>query len=124
MGKRPVRKKARGKKRFDPFALDETALGKSLRKLYGEDTSYGVDGDFNFDADFDEPKHPLLDDRAVAAVTDHLEKFQSELWTRRCPEGQMDPDSYFEPNEGLLLRLPVMTKIIIDYLRDHPELLR
>jgi len=116
MGKRPARKKARKTKKFDPFALDKTELGKSLKKRY--------EADVCFDADFDEPKHPLLDDRAVAAVTDHFEKFQSELWMRRCPKGQINPDSYYEPNEGLLLRLPVMVKIIIDCLKDHPEYLR
>ncbi len=109
---RNMRKKKETPTSTDPFHLDGGPYARTLHRI---------------EQDFialkrsvpNEPRHPLLKDRAVAVLVRHLEKFERGLDSRGSHMHL--GDAYYEFNEGMVLRLPVLVKVILDYVRKHPE---
>jgi hypothetical protein len=98
----------------DPYHLDETEFGKVLQQINA--TPIGDDLP-------DEIEHPLRNDIRVATLCDHVQEMEYELFRDRKPEGGMSSDTYFEFEEGLILRTEIIVKIIIDYIKQHPEII-
>jgi len=99
---------------IDPYNLDQTEFGKVLQQinatLIGDDLP-------------DDIEHPLRNDINIATLCDHLNEIEDELFRGRKPEGGICDDTYFEFDEGLVLRTEIIVKIIIDYIKKHPEII-
>lgn len=97
----------------DPFHLDAGPYAKALKRIEQDLVALK-------DRVQDEPRHPLLKDRRITALVKRLERFDTSLNAR----GDMRlHDPYYEFNEGMVLRLPVIAKVILDYVLSHPEIL-
>jgi hypothetical protein len=96
----------------DPFDLDQTEFAKVVRDIYDNSLADELP---------EEPPHPLLKSPPVAALCDHLRQRQVELFEARKPGGGMGDDAYFRFNEGLELRPEVVARLVIDYVKQHPE---
>ena len=97
----------------DPLNLDQTEFAKIVRQIQASSPA---------DDPPDEPLHPLRENTHVAALCDHLEQADKQLFQARKPDGGMGDDAYFQFNEGLELRLEVVARLAIDYIKQHPEL--
>ena len=98
----------------DPYNLDNTEFAKVVKQI--NVTPVGDDAP-------DEPEHPLRSDKAVVGLCDYLHQKTNELFEARKPDGGMSHDAYFQFNEGLMLRPEVVAKIMLDYIKQHSEII-
>lgn len=98
----------------DPFHLDTGPYAAALRRIEQDLIALK-------DHVQDEPRHPLLKDPRIAALVKHLEQFGKSLNSRG---GMRLHDAYYEYNEGMVLRMPVIVKVILDDILAHPEILK
>ena len=100
----------------DPYDLDDSDFVRTLLEI---DRAMRDDED-----DIpEEPPHPLASVPHVSALCAHLQTRKRALFQARKPNGGMGEDAYFVFNEGLMLRPEVVAKMVIDYVKEHPEIL-
>lgn len=100
----------------DPYNIDQSQFAQVLRDMQEVPVNEDLD-------DLDEPPHPLGENPHVTALCDYIRSTHNELFELRKPGGGMGEDAYFRFNEGLELRPEVLVTIMIDYIKQHPEII-
>lgn len=98
----------------DPYKIDQSTFAQVIHDIQRDPLADDLP---------DEPPHPLRENPHVATLCNHLEQMGKQLFELRKPDGEMSDDSYFRFNEGLELRPEVLAMIIIDYIKQHPEII-
>ena len=110
--------KTRPNRKQDPFNLDHTEFAEALRRRNDDPLLDHPD----------EPEHPLRSDALVVGIVRSLETFQRNLLSERMIGDRMASDSYFEFDEGLMLRPEVIVRAIIEIVakkdRDYRRRVR
>lgn len=100
----------------DPLNLDQTVFAKIVQQIQIQASPPDDDPP-------DEPLHPLRENAHVATLCDHLKQTKEQLLQARKPDVEMGDDAYFRFGEGLELRPEVVARLVIDYIKQHPELM-
>lgn len=102
----------------DPFKLDGTPYAQREQEIAGAVFS-GEDVDLP-----DELSHALLEDPDIAAAVRCVEVFEHELAIAREVEEPVFGDPYFNNSEDGGLQLPVLIRVLFDFLREHPAIIK